>query len=159
MIEWYNDDELSIFFSDVPKVRPRIPLPSSSEEEIESMNKYPFINKRTIDVEILDHINEKVYKFTIPKGYLYDGATIPKFFWRIIGANTDNRFIVPAMIHDQLCEHHDYVDNDRKLSTKVFDALLKVSKVHPFKRFWMKHPMNIFQMCMGWNKKKKKVEE
>lgn len=158
MIEWYNDDELSIFFSGVPKVRPRIPLPSSSEEEIESMNKYPFINKRTLDVAIFDHMSKKIYKFTIPKGYLYDGATIPKFFWRIIGANTDNRFIVPAMIHDQLCEHHDYVDNDRKLSTKVFDALLKVSKVHPFKRFLMKHPMNIFQMCMGWNKKKKKVK-
>lgn len=144
-IEWYKSDKLSIFFSNTPHVCVRYILPTHTKEEVRSIKKYPFICKTSLDVKLFDHVKQKSYGFTIPKGYCYDGASIPKFFHRVIGANTNNEFLIPALIHDVLCEHHEYIDNDREFSTKVFDALLQVSEVGKFKRFLMRNSVDIFQ--------------
>ena len=145
MMEWYSNKDAGIFFDDVPHVAIRYPLPSYTEEENKSIKKYPFINKKNLKVNLKDYKKYKKYSFTVPKGYCYDGASIPRLFWRIIGSNTDNRFLVPALIHDVLCEHHEYVDYDRKFSTEVFNALLEASGVYPLKRFCMKNSVDIFQ--------------
>ncbi len=151
-ILWFEDDELSIEFGGVPHVCVRYVLPSSTPKEIESIKKYPFMNKDDLKVALLDHVKEDVYYFVIPKGYCYDGASIPRFFWRIIGSNTDNSFLIPALIHDVLCENHHYINNDREFSSKVFDALLEVAEVPAFKRFLMKNSVDIFQRFQGWGK-------
>ena len=151
MIEWYKSDKLSIFFSDTPHVCVRYVIPSMTNLERESVKRFPFICKTKLDVKLFDHVKSKSYGFTIPKGYCYDGASIPRMFWRLIGSNTDNEFLIPALIHDVLCENHNYVDNDREFSTKVFDALLQVSDVGKFKRFLMRNSVNIFQtLCCDW---------
>ena len=153
MLEWYSDKNLGIFFDDIPKVGIRYILPTSKNDDKKLIKKYPFINRRNLKVELRDYKKDKIYNFEIPKGYCYDGASVPRFFWRVIGANTDNRFLIPALIHDVLCENHHYVDNDRKFSTKVFNALLKVSEVYPFKRFLMKNSVDIFQKVFcKWEK-------
>ena len=155
-IQWFDDDELSIEFSEVPRVCIRYILPTATEQEKKSIKKYPFINKKTLDVRLYDKEKENIYEFSIPKGYCYDGASIPKFFHRIIGSNTDNNFLIPALIHDYLCENHKIINYDREFSTKVFNALLEVSEVGKFKRFLMKNSVNIFQkyFCdwgLEWN--------
>ena len=144
-IKWYEDKEISIFFSDTPHVCVRYLLPTHTEEEKKSIKKYPFICKTNLDVKLFDHIKERSYGFTIPKGYCYDGASIPRIFWRLIGSNTDNSFLIPALIHDVLCENHHYVNNDREFSTKVFESLLKVSEVGKVKRFFMTKSVGLFQ--------------
>lgn len=145
MIEWYKSKKLSIFFSDTPHVCMRYILPTHTEQEKKSIKKYPFICKTKLEVKLFDHTKEKSYGFTIPKGYCYDGASIPRLFWRLIGSNTDNSFLIPALIHDVLCENHQYIMNDREFSSEVFNALLEVSDVGKFKRYFMKHSVNIFQ--------------
>jgi hypothetical protein len=150
-IKWYEDDELTIGFSEHPHVCVRYILPSSTPDEVKSIKKYPFICKTTLKVKLFDHEKEEIYDFTVPKGYCYDGATIPKLFWRIIGSNTDNSFLIPALIHDVLCENHHYINNDREFSTKVFDALLEVAEVPAFKRFLMKNSVDFFQRFCGWS--------
>ncbi len=150
MIEWYSNEKIGIFFDDVPHVCIRYYIPSMSNEDRISIEKYPFINKKNLKVRLVDYKKDKTYNFEIPKGYCYDGASIPRLFWRIIGANTDNRFLIPALIHDVLCENHNYVDNDRKFSSEAFDALLEASEVNSFKRFWMKHSVNFFQRFCHW---------
>ena len=157
MIEWYKSDKLSIFFSDTPHVCIRYVLPSSTEQEKKSIKKYPFINKKKFEVKLFDHVKKRSYGFEIPKSYCYDGASIPRVFWRLIGSPTDNNFLIAALIHDVLCEHHDYVQNDRKFSTEVFNALLEVSDVNKLKRWMMKHSVDCFQaiFCnwgLEWNK-------
>lgn len=153
MIEWYKSEKLSIFFDKAPHVCVRYILPSMNELEKLSIKEFPFICKTALDVALFDNRKSKSYKFTIPKGYCYDGASIPKFFHRIIGANTDNSFLIAALIHDTLCEHHEYIDNDREFSSEVFNALLEVSEVGKFKRFLMKNSVNIFQkLFCGWGK-------
>lgn len=145
MFCWYLNKKAGIFFNELPHVSVRYYLPSMSKEEKKSVEKYPFICKKKINVCLKDIRKNKYYEFTIPKGYCYDGATVPRFFWRIIGSNTDNKFLIPALIHDVLCEHHEYVNNDRGFSTEVFNALLECSGVTKLKRFLMKNSVGCFQ--------------
>lgn len=145
MIKWYSNKIAGIFFDDIPHVCMRYALPSHTKQEKKLIKKYPFINKKTLFVELADYKKNKNYNFSIPKGYCYDGASIPRFFWRVVGSNTDNRFLIAALVHDVLCEHHDYVDNDRIFSSEVFNALLEASEVSCFQRFLMKNSVNVFQ--------------
>lgn len=155
MMEWYKNKKVGIFFDNLPMIGIRYILPSNTEIEKKSIKKYPFINKRDLFVCLKDYKKNKTYCFKIFKGYCYDGASVPKLFWRVIGSNTDNNFLIAALIHDVLCENHHYIDNDRVFSTNVFNALLEVSDVCAFKRFVMKNSVNVFQIFCGWNKKQK----
>ena len=145
MINWYSNKKVRISFDGLPSVSVRYAVPSMTKKEQSSIRKYPFICKQEIEVILYDATKNKNYKFKIPKGYCYDGASIPRFFWRIIGSNTDNKFLIPALIHDVLCEHHEYVDNDRAFSTEVFNALLEASGIFSLKRFCMKNSVALFQ--------------
>ena len=151
MINWYEDDELSINFDKVPNVTMRYITPFTTEEEKKEINKKPFINLSELKVVLQDKIEQEIYEFVIPKDYTWDGASIPRIFWRLIGAKTDPRFLIPSMIHDVLCENHDYVDNDRYFATIVFERLLYVSKVNPFARWTIKHSVDNFQKFCRWN--------
>ena len=153
MIEWYTNKEAGIFFDSIPWVGIRYILPSSTKEEKKSIKKYPFINKKTLKVKLIDYKKDKIYNFEIPKGYCYDGATIPRLFWRLIGANTDNNFLIAALVHDVLCENHHYINYDRKFSSEVFNALLEASEVTRLKRFLMKNSVDFFQRFCKWKEK------
>ncbi len=150
MITWFKDKNVGIFFDDVPLLGIRYSLPSMTKEERKSVERNPFICKRELGVKLADYRKTKTYSFKIPKGYCYDGASIPRLFWRVIGANTDNRFLIPALVHDVLCEHHEYIENDRSFSTNVFNALLISSGIGTVKRFCMKNSVGFFQtiFCM-----------
>ena len=64
--------------------------------------------------------------------------------------DTDNKFLIAALVHDVLCENHHYINNDREFSSKVFNALLEVAEVPAFKRFLMKNSVDFFQRFCGW---------
>lgn len=147
MVEWINNKQLEISFNPEPSIGIRYILPSMSADKKKSIKKYPFINKISLGVYLYDKEKSRKYNFIIPKGYCFDGASVPRFFWRIIGSNTDNKFLVAALIHDYMCEHHDCVGSDREFSTIVFNELLKVSGVGKVKRFFMKNSVDIFQKC------------
>ena len=153
MKKWFSNKDVGVFFDDIPQVGIRYYIPTMPAEEKKSIEKYPFVNKKNLKVQLVDYKKNKTYNFEIPKGYCYDGASIPKMFWRVIGSNTDNRFLVAALIHDVLCENHNYINYDRKFSTKVFNALLEASRVNAFKRFLMKHSVNFYQIFCNWRKK------
>ena len=150
MLEWYSNKYVTIYFDDIPKVGIRYILPSSTKETKKSIKKYPFINKKSLKVKLIDKKKDKTYYFEIPKGYCYDGASVPRFFWRIIGANTDNKFLIAALVHDVLCENHHYINDDRNFSSQVFNALLEASDVRPLKRYCMKHSVNFYQRFCKW---------
>lgn len=151
MYLWYENKRVVIFFDKLPNVSIRYNLPSMTKDERKFIEKYPFICKNELKVLLKDYQKNQQYEFSIPKCYCYDGASIPRFFWRIIGSNTDNRFLIPALIHDVLCEHHEYVNNDKGFSTEVFNALLEASGVTNLKRFVMKNSVAFFQtMFCKW---------
>lgn len=145
MITWYSDDEITILFDKMPNVTERYVTPFTTDEEIKGINKKPFICLSEIKVVIKDKIEQETYEFFIEKNYTWNGASIPRFFWRITGSSTDNRFLIASMVHDKLCENKEFIDNNRALSTDVFNALLKVAKVNPISRFLMKNSVAMFQ--------------
>lgn len=153
MIKWTENKNVIVYFSDTPYVSIRYRVPSMTDAEIEAVKKYPFINKKTITVRLVDKIKDRTYQFDIPKNYCYDGASVPRFFWRVIGAPTDNSFLIAALVHDVMCENHHYVMNDREFSSEVFNALLESSKVGKVKRYFMKHSVDVFQkLFCKWGK-------
>ena len=151
MITWYSDEEISILFDKAPNVTMRYVTPFTTDEEKKEINKKPFINLSELKVILQDKIEQETYEFLIEKDYTWNGANIPRIFWRLMGSMTDNRFLIPSMIHDKLCENHDYIDDDRYFSTIVFERLLYVSKVNPFSRWLMKHSVDNYQkICGKW---------
>ena len=144
MIEWYADKEIIILFDKVPNVTMRYVTPFTTEEEKKEINKKPFINLSELKVIIKDKIEQENYEIIIEKDYTWNGANIPRIFWRLMGSMTDSRFLIPSMIHDKLCENHDLIDDDRYLSTIVFERLLYVSKVNPFSSILVLKTSNSF---------------
>lgn len=150
-IVWYSDEEITILFDKVPNVTMRYVTPFTTDKEKKEINKKPFINLSELKVIIQDKIEQENYEIIIEKDYTWNGANIPRIFWRLMGSMTDNRFLIPSMIHDKLCENHDIIDNDRYLSTIIFERLLYVSKVNPFSRWLMKHSVDNYQkICGKW---------
>lgn len=152
MINWYEDDYIGIKFSERPHVDVRYPEPYMSKNEIEDVKKYPFLNCKDLKVQLDNYFAEKTYTFIIPKNYKWDGATIPRLFWRLIGSKTDSAFLIPSLIHDVLCENHNYVDNDRYFADKVFERLLYIAGVPAFNRWLMFHSVDNFQKFCKWEK-------
>lgn len=149
-IMWYEDDELAIGFSDAPHVCVRYVLPSSTPSEIESIKKYPYINKTTFKVTLFDHKKNKKYEFTIPKYYCWNGSDIPRIFWRIVSSRHEPQYLVASCLHDFMLENKSVIDNDRRLSSKVFRALLLEANVGKFKANVMMEAVDLFQRCCDW---------
>lgn len=150
MLEIYSDKVLKIYFSETPKVEIRYILPWTTKEEIEEIKKKPFYCDNAIAVKICDLKADKDYNFLINKGYTWDGASIPRLFWRLIGAKTDNNFLIPSYIHDFLCENHFVIGYNRQLSSKVFKALLLSCGVSKIKSETMFLAVDNFQRFCGW---------
>lgn len=155
MVNWYSDSALRIDFSIYPDCNIRYPKPTDTKETKKDIEKYPFINNKIFKTTIFDFSKNKIYSFEIEKNYKWDGATIPRIFWRIIGAKTDPRFLIPSLIHDKLCENHLLIGNDRYLSTKVFERLLFVSGLGSFKRWLMFHTVDNAQKFNNWKELQK----
>lgn len=145
---WYEDNKLKIEFNKNPSVTMCYPMPCYDKNRKKEIIEKPFLNKEDLTVKIT-YINERIQKFTIPRGYTWDGATIPRIFWRLIGTNTSPEFLIPSMIHDVLCEHHEYVQHDRYFSTIILERLLYCSGVCPIKRWMMKHSVDNWQKIAG----------
>lgn len=73
---------------------------------------------------------DKSYEeFTIPKGWEFDGASIPKVFWSVIGKPTSSKFRLASMVHDWM-----YANKmGQKNSDELFRKILKKEGVWNFK--------------------------
>ena len=109
--------------------------------------KKPFINKKRVAMRVF--YKDEQYFIVIPKGYDWDGATIPYGFRWIIGAKTSPEFLIPSMFHDRLCENHDFIKNDRYLSSLIFRELLIACGVGKFKANVMFNAVDNFQKIFG----------
>ena len=152
-INWYEDKELKIWFNHKPNTNMLDPLPSMTKEEKMQIARFPFICCTSLDVRLTDYKKNVTYGFTIPKSFRWDGATIAPIFWLFIGSKTDARFRIPSLIHDYMCNNKYIVNFDRKFSSKVFRALLKVAGVGKAKREIMYQAVDNFQKFQGWGKR------
>lgn len=68
---------------------------------------------------------EKAKQVIIPRGFVTDGASIPRAFWSIIGSPYLPEFITGAIVHDWMCEQNWEVNE----MSDLFLALLIDSNV------------------------------
>ena len=68
------------------------------------------------------------------KGFDFDGASIPKWLWSIIGSPFTGNYVRAALFHDGL---YACCTLDRKLSDEIFLDLMKEDGVGYFKRYSM----------------------
>lgn len=150
-ITYYTDEKLAIIFSINPHVDFRYPFPDDTEEQKQEKLEKPFINMEEVTVKIIYRKNNVTnqYCFVIPANYTWDGASIPRLFWRLIGPKTDPRFMIASMVHDVLCENHKYINFDRYLSTLVLEKLCKTGGTGPIRRWAIKHTVDNAQKIIG----------
>jgi len=87
----------------------------------------------TIDITTVDGIRHVV---TLPEGYVFDGASIPRLVWSVIGHPFDPSFLVAAAVHDWYCERATELKDYqlRVIGDAVFFALLRRAGVPWWKR-------------------------
>jgi len=56
-------------------------------------------------LEDLVYIDSTGQEWLAPLGSIIDGASIPKFFWRVIGSPFVGLYRRPSVIHDVYCEN------------------------------------------------------
>ena len=88
----------------------------------------------------------------IPKGFICDGASIPKIFWGIIGSPM-GRYAPAAIIHDFLYRNQ---PRSRKESDEIFYEAMQVLGVPFWKRWIMYHAVRLFAWPV-WNIRKKQL--
>lgn len=147
MITWYKDKDLIIEFTKEPEVGVSYAHPYYGDRKNKKLLEKCFILKTELQVFI--KYKNSCYIVPFDMGYTWDGATIPRMFWRVIGANTDPQFLIASMLHDRLCEKKEYINNDRYLSTLILERCLKVGGVGSFKRWLMKHSVDNYQKLVG----------
>ena len=154
-IDWACDEYVLITFDKEPVVQVRVIKPDMTPIQKKSIAKYPFCCKKPLRVLIYDNKKFRQYNFEIKENYCWDGMTIPRFAWSLIGiSREDSRGLVAGLIHDVLCENHNYIDNDRELSSRVFRALLIASGVCELKANIMYSAVDLFQRFCGWDSDK-----
>ena len=135
--------EIKISSDVTPCVGARTILPIMTEAEQRDIEKKSFINKRNITYTI-NYLNEEYVVF-IPKGYTYDGATIPFGFRWILGGKGNPQFLVASCVHDKLCECKWLVSYNRHLSSLIFKELLLACGCSKFKAEIMFMAVDNFQ--------------
>lgn len=75
----------------------------------------------------------------VPIGYTFDGASIPRAAWSVIGSPFEPDFQIAACCHDWICEHsHEANDYQaRVIGDAVFFALLARAGVPRWRRVLM----------------------
>ena len=86
----------------------------------------------------------------IPKGFITDGASIPKIFWSIIGGPW-GKYGYAAVVHDFLYHKKIYT---RKKSDQIFLEAMEVLGVSKWKRLTMYWSVRL-TAWICWNKKRK----
>lgn len=147
MKTWYSSKKIKILFDHDPDTDNRKITPQTTDDELKDIKDKPLILKNRVFCKI--QYGGKSYGFIIKKGYTWDGATIPAFAWALIGSPLDTQFHIASLIHDMICQHHDYINNNRWLSTTIFCSLLETAKVVRWKRFIMFQSVDNYQKVKG----------
>lgn len=134
--------DLQIYVDREPFITVKSPLHYNKEEL-----KKPYLNKITCMFTV--YYNNEQYVIRCAKGYDWDGASIPFGFRWLIGAKGSPQFLVPSMVHDKLCENHDFIKNDRYLSSLILKELLLAYGVGRIKANTMFHAVDNFQKLFG----------
>ncbi len=156
-----KENIIDVSFDINPEIQVRIICKEDTKKERKEKKKYPFELKNGINVTV--KTTKREFIFDIVKGYRWNGADIPRIFWRMIGSRTDNDFLVASMVHDYLIEFKKYILEEilknsmtiaqyRRLTSLIFRTILKQQGNGNFKSNMMAFFVDIYQIInkRGW---------
>lgn len=146
----------SVIFDVTPIVCVRVIEKSDSPEIKQEKKDYPFKLHNKVPVSI--ETSKRSFGFSVPKNYIWNGADIPRIFWRLVGSKTDNAFLVASMLHDYLLDNKidiygNVLEKDipmkeyRRLTSLIFREVLKNSGENVIKANVMSWCVDVFQIC------------
>lgn len=86
---------------------------------------------------VLSHVDQVMHWVTIPPGYRFDGASIPRCLWSLIGSPFEPSLMKAACVHDWYCEHTADCYQSRVIGDAVFFYLLTKAGVARWRRVLM----------------------
>lgn len=151
---------IDVIFKTKPEIALRVIENTDTKTVKNNKKKYPFELTNTLDITILT--TKRKFNFTIFNGYTWNGADIPRFFWRIIGSRTDNDWLVASMVHDWLLEFKIYMLNEvlknqvtikeyRRLTSLIFRHIIKEQGTNTLKANVMSWCVDVFQILNRGN--------
>jgi hypothetical protein len=80
-------------------------------------------------------IDAKKYTIKIPRGFMWDGASIPQFLWSIIGFYPGGIMLPPSVVHDWIYICKGWLVNEEDgtifyMSRKECDLLFRAHMIH-----------------------------
>ena len=146
---------ISVSFSIIPDVRVRVINAEDIDVLKKNKKKYPFELHNSFEVFV--KTTKRNFSFSIFNGYTWNGADIPRFFWRIIGSRTDNDFLIASLLHDYLLEFKFYMMKEvlkntmkkseyRRLTSLIFRHVIKLQGTNVIKANIMSWCVDVFQM-------------
>lgn len=86
--------------------------------------------RNMILLEDLSFTDKKGFKWDTSTGDVINGASIPKFFWRIIGSPFVGKYRRPSVVHDVHCDKKIF---PHKMVHHMFYEAMIYDGVHKFK--------------------------
>lgn len=82
--------------------------------------------------------HSSAFYITVPKGFITDGASIPKMAWSVLGVNPYYSSIFPAaVVHDWLyCQKYLGRKEADKVFKRAMDSIGKLSKAQTYLIYW-----------------------
>lgn len=153
---------LNVVLDKHPDVRIRVISDDDYIEVKKNKKKYPF--ELFNSVKVIIETTKRKFSFIIFNGYTWNGADIPRFCWRVIGARTDNDYLIASMLHDYMLEMKVFIVKEilenkitmkeyRRLTSLVFREKIKAQGTNPIKANVMSWCVDVFQMTRrkAWN--------
>ena len=159
---------LNVKFIPEPDTFNREIYDEDTEKQKKDKIKFPFELKN--DVEMIVETDKRIFVVPIPGGYVWNGADIVVFLWRIIGSRYNPEFRRASMAHDYLLQFKAYVYQEilkkqinvkeyRRLTSLIFRHIIKNQGTGTIKANVMSWCVDVFQMCgiREWGKCKKTI--
>lgn len=150
-------DDLRLDINEEPNCDIRETYPKDTKEVKDDKKRLPFILNNELYIDGLylfkDQCNiSRYFGFTlnIPKGFKWDGATIPRGFWWIIGGKGSPEFLIASLFHDYICKNKYLMKGNRYLSSLLFKEVLIACGVPTWKATIMFHAVDNFQKLFKW---------
>ncbi len=89
---------------------------------------YPYEVKNEVTWTVSTTLRD--FSFTIPAGYVWNGADIPRLLWVFVGSKDSPEFKIPSMIHDFMLEFKEYIYSNvlmKSISVKDFRRLTSLT--------------------------------
>ena len=110
-------------------------------------------------------LEDYIYKsgslaIVVPEGFVYDGASIPRIFWRLIGPPMAGKYAHAALLHDYLYVYRGYKLHGRRvaITRQQADDFMLTVMVEDDVDWWRRNAMHKAVRTAGgrvWNKRSK----